>query len=122
MPIVQIRYNRVSIPSEAVDALRQSLPVVAAEALTCEESIKYQPKHIMLEIEQMGALDVNCKSMNIRVWAHDYASRRSNLDAIRKKIANEVSRRLPDGADWYVWVLLVPSSYGSEAEELSFSS
>lgn len=114
--------NRDCIPDDAISSLRQNLPVVAAEALTCQESIKYESKHIMFEIEQVGALDVNCKSMNVRVWAHDYTSRRNNLDAIRKKIANEVSKHLPGGMDWYVGVLLLPGSFGSEAEDLSFSS
>lgn len=102
--------------------LDKAFPSSQQRRSLAEESIKYQPKHIMLEIEQTGTLDVHCKSMNIRVWAHDYASRRNNLDAIRKKIADEVSKHLPEDVDWYVWVLLVPSSYGSEAEELSFSS
>jgi len=122
MPLIQIRYNPSVIPIEATGALRETLPDVAAKALTCAENIKCSPEQIMLEFARMNALDFNCKDINIRVWAHDYPSRRDILDLAREHIAKEVLKHIPTGVSWYVWVLPVASSYGSDAEQLSFSS
>lgn len=117
MPLIQIRYNPSAIPIEATSALRETLPVVAGKALTCA-SIKCTPKQIMLEFECMNALDLNCKDINIRVWAHDYPSRRNILDLAREHIAKEVLKHIPTGVSWYVWMLPMASSYGSDTEQL----
>lgn len=122
MPLIQIRYNPSAIPIEATGALRETLPGVAAKALTCAESIKCTPKQIMLEFDRMNALDLNCKDINIRVWAHDYPSRRDSLDLAREHIAKELLRHIPTGASWYVWMLPMASSYGSDDEQLFLSS
>lgn len=122
MPLIQIRYNGNAIPIEAISALRENLLAVAAKVLTCTESIQYAPKHIMLEFGLMNALDVNCKDINIRVWAHDYPSRRDTLDLARDHIAKAVLKHVPAGVSWSVWVLLIPSSYGSDTEQLYLSS
>ncbi|RXG91885.1 hypothetical protein [Bradyrhizobium vignae] len=122
MPLIQIRYNASAIPVEAISALRETLPAVAAKALTCADNIKCVPKDIMLEFERMSAFDLNCKDINIRVWAHDYPSRREILDLAREHIAKEVLKHVPTEVSWYVWMLPMPSSYGSDAEQLFFSS
>lgn len=121
MPIVQIRYNHNSIPNDTLVALRERLPAVAATSLTCAESIELMPQHIYLEFDRGNVLDINCKDLNIRVLVHDYPGRRKALDRMREQIAQEVVKHLPEGVTWYVWVILVTSSYGSDTEKLSFS-
>ncbi|WP_136623367.1 hypothetical protein [Bradyrhizobium centrolobii] len=122
MPLIQIRYNPKTIPSTATSALRGNLPAVAAKALTRSENIKCAPEHIMLEFERMSVLDLNCKDINIRVWVHDYPSRRAILDLAREHIAKEVLKHVPTGVSWYVWILPMLSSYGSDAEQLFLAS
>lgn len=122
MPLIQIRYDPRAIPIQVTSALREALPAIAAEALACAENTKLAPKQIMLEFEPMNALDSNCKDINIRVWAHDYPSRRDILDLARERIAKEVLEHIPVGVSWYVWMLPMASSYGSDAEQLFLSS
>lgn len=120
MPLIQIRRRPDAIGGEAIVALRENLPAVAAQALSCAEGGKLAPKDIMLEFDDMGPYDINNKDIHVRVWAHDYPARRgenlSALDTIRKTIAEEVLRHIPAGVSWYVWVLLAPTSYGSDTE------
>ena len=116
MPLVQIRRNPRKIDHFVLKALVDNLPAVAAGRLSCKEGGILAPKDIMLEFDDMGPYDANCKDVHIRVWAHDYAVRRENLDAIRQQIAEEVLKHLPQGVSWYVWVLLAPTSYGSDTE------
>ena len=116
MPLIQIRRKLGVISHHEMLALKDELPAFVAGALSCKEGGILQPKDIMLEIDDMGAYDVNCKDIHVRVCAHDYPSRRANLDDIRKAISKQVLKCLPQGASWYVWVLLVPTSYGSDTE------
>lgn len=121
MPVIQIRYNRDVIPDNSIVAITKKLPPVAADVLTCAESIMLEPQHIMLEVDHASALDVNCKDINVRVWSHDFPGRRDGIDMIRNRIAKELLAHLPSGVSWYVWVLLAPTSYGSDTEEVWLS-
>lgn len=120
MPLMQIRRKTDRISDPDLIKVVQNLPAVAAQALSCKEGGELKSGDIMLEIDEMSPLDANCKDLHIRVWAHDYPSRRgeslANLDAIRKRISAEVLKHLPAGVSWYVWVLLAPTSYGSDTE------
>ncbi|MCK1717558.1 hypothetical protein [Bradyrhizobium sp. 141] len=121
MPVIQIRYNQQVVGETAIVAIAKNLPAVAANVLTCAESIILEPQHIMLEIDPARALDVNCKDINVRVWSHDFPGRRDRIDMIRNRIAKELLAHLPSGATWYVWILLAPTSYGSDTEEVRLS-
>lgn len=118
MPLIQIRYKTFTSRGGVIstNALRLSLPVVAAKALTCVEGGPLAAKDIMIEFDGMSDEDVNCKDIHVRVWAHDYAARLEDLDRIRKEIAREVVSHLDAGTSWYVWVLLASTSYGSDTE------
>lgn len=115
MPLIQVIHRQDVIPVETLIGLQRDLPAVAAEALSCEEGGTLSPKDITLEFGKMNYLDTNCKDIHVRVWAHDYPSRRGEnlaaLDNIRRRIVEEVLKHLPPGVSWYVWVLLVPTSY-----------
>lgn len=115
MPLIQIRM-RLATVAPALIGLQENLPVVAAAALSCEEGGKLTPKDIMLEFDDISPYDINHKDLHIRVWAHAYPWRRVNLDVIRKTIAEEVLKHIPASVSWYVWVLLAPTSYGSDTE------
>ena len=121
MPLIQIRRRPDTISGEVIIGLRENLPPVAAEALSCEEGGNLAAKDIMLEFDDMGPYDTNNKDIHVRVWAHDYPARRgedlATLDSIRKTIAAEVLKHIPAHVSWYVWVLLAPTSYGSDTED-----
>jgi hypothetical protein len=117
MPLVEIRFKRSTSLREMLVALRKNLPAVAAEALSCPEGGNLEPKDIMIEFGDATPDDKNCKDVHVRVWAHDYPSRRDNLTFIRRKIENEVIKHLPPGTSWYVWVLLAITSYGSDTQD-----
>lgn len=121
MPVIQIRYNQHVVPDNSIIAITKNLPAIAANVLTCAESITLEPQHIMLEIDRATDLDVNCKDVNVRVWSHDFPGRRDRIDTIRNHIAKELLAHLPSGASWYVWVLLAPTSYGSDTGEVCLS-
>ena len=120
MPLVQIRRNPRTIDQFVLKALSDKLPAVTAGILSCKEGGILAPKDIMVEFDDMSPYDTNCKDIHIRVWAHDYPARRGKdlaaLDSIRERIAEEVLKHLPAGVSWYVWVLLAPTSYGSDTE------
>jgi hypothetical protein len=117
MPLIEIRLkSSVNLSAIVVD-LRRSLPPLAAGALSCVEGGILTPDAIMVEFSDATSDDTNCKDAHVRVWAHDYPSRRKNLKMIRQKIAEEVVKHLPAGTSWYVWVLLAITSYGSDTEE-----
>lgn len=116
MPLIQIRCDPNMIASAILTDLRHFLPPVAAEALTCKEGGPLAAGDIIIEFDNVNSLDINIKHINVRVWAHDYPSRQENLDTIRKQIAEELLKHIPPGMSWYVWVLLAPTSYGSDTE------
>lgn len=123
MPLIQIRRNPYIVFDNVMNRLTEALPAVAAKALSSPEGGILAPEAIMLEVDDLTmyrSLNKNCKALHVRVWAHDYPSRRGKdletLDAIRKQIAEEVVKHLPEGVSWYVWVLLAPTSYGSDTE------
>jgi hypothetical protein len=117
MPLIDIRRYPDAIDSDTLSALTQHLPARAAATLSCEEGGILAPEAIMIEVHDSRRFDRNTKDIRINVWAHDYPSRRKNLDDIRKRIAEEVLRHLPEGVSWSVWVLLAPTSYGSDTEQ-----
>ncbi len=120
MPLIQIRHRHDAVGGAVLVRLQKHLPAVAAEALSCVEGGKLAAKDIMLEFDSMNPLDINGKDIHIRVWAHDYPTRAGldleNLDTIRKTISAEVLRHIAADVSWYVWVLLAPTSYGSDTE------
>ncbi len=71
----------------------------------------------MIEVERQTILNVNCKDLHVRIWAHDYPSRKRDLETIRQQIQAELVKHVPKGTSWYVWVLLAPTSYGSDTED-----
>ena len=121
MPLIEIRRRPDAIGEEILVALRDNLPATAAKALSCDEGGELSAKDIMIEINDMGPYDKNNKDIHIRVWAHDYPTRRGENDAklniICKRIAEQVVKHLPTGVSWYVWVLLARTSYGSDTED-----
>jgi len=117
MPLVQIRHRSNRVDVQTIETILHGLTAVAADALTCPEGGRLTSKDVVIEVDDIGRLDKNTKDICIRVWAHDYPSRREALAEIRKKISDEVIRNLPDDVSWYVWMLLAPTSYGSDTED-----
>lgn len=118
MPLIQIRRNPTTVPDTVFKRLLESLPAITAEKLTCREGGLLKPEDIMIEVSDFGPYDLNCKDLHIRIYAHDYQSRRGwklqRLDAIRKSIYLDVCLRIPSSVTRYVWILLSPTSYGSD--------
>lgn len=117
MPLIKIRRG-ARIDDHILNKILESLPTVAAAALACKEGGPLKPKDIMIEVDRMSDSDRNVKDIHIRVIAHDYPARRGDnlaaLDEIRMKISAAVTPHLGEHMSWYVWVLLSPTSYGSD--------
>lgn len=117
MPLIQIRRNPEMINDGLLKSIIESLPRRAAQALSCAEGGVLKPEDIMIEADDFGPFDTNAKDIHVRVIAHDYPSRRANLDEIRTWISMDIFAELQlTPASWYVWVLLMPTSYGSDTE------
>ncbi len=112
MPLIEVRYNQDTLHEDNVRRVVNILPLVASTALSCPEGGKLSEEDIMVEVRPLGPLDRNCQEMHIRVWAHDYKSRKKRIDEIQEAIKSRVRACIGD-VDAYVWVLLAPTSYGS---------
>jgi hypothetical protein len=122
MPLIVIKFDTQKVlPFVLKDILRE-LPAIAAKTLSCEEGGELKPEDIMFEVDPHGPYDLNVKELQLRVYAHDYPSRLARLDEIRKDIENHLTSvlktlyREQHEPSWYVWVLLSPTSYGSDTE------
>ena len=122
MPLITIKYDERKIPPEFLEDFVKSLPAVAAQALSCEEGGELKPEDIMIELDSHGPNDTNVKEFQMRIYAHDYPSRRTNLDDIRKTIALHLMNSFQEifcrgrEPSWYVWVFLSQTSYESDTE------
>ena len=118
MPLVQIRRDHRFVDDATIVKICEALSHVAAAVLSSPEGGSLRSEDIVIEIDDIDYLDINVKQLNVRVWAHDYPSRRGDklttLDATRKMMARAVCEQLPPHVTWYVWVLLAPTSYGSD--------
>lgn len=89
--------------------------------LSCSEGGKLESKDIMIEVTDFGPFDTNCKDLHVRVWAHDYPSRRGpnnkSLDLTQLKLSGRVRAYLTPDISWNVWVLLATTSYGSDTTD-----
>lgn len=118
MPLITIRRNPDKIRLLQIARINKALPPVAAAALSTKEGGILPPEDIMIEWSDISSYDVNLKDINIRVIAHDYPERRGeNLDKARRTIAEEVVRHLPPETSWYVWPMILETSYGSDTEK-----
>ena len=117
MPLIQIVYNPRRVSSATLDKLLDMLPSLVAAQLTCSEGGLLKPEDIMIEVSVFGVHNRNCKDLHIRVYAHDFPSRKGRglrrLDVIGSSIAGPVERMLQTDISWYVWVLLSHTSYTS---------
>lgn len=125
MPLIIIKYDEKKVLADYFrepEFLLIPLSIVAAQALSCEEGGALRPEDIMIELSPHGFHDLNVKQIHVRVYAHDYPSRRERLDDIRKAIAQPLTTRFSEDyreghwPSWYVWVLLSQTSYGSDTE------
>ncbi|OGF82828.1 hypothetical protein A3B18_00225 [Candidatus Giovannonibacteria bacterium RIFCSPLOWO2_01_FULL_46_13] len=115
MPLVEIRRNSAVIDDQILLNIIESLPPIAADVLSTKGG-KLDPEEIMIEVDEASPFDRHVKDLNIRIRGHNFQERLENHDAIRRRISEEVLRHLPDGISWYVWLDLVPISYGSDTE------
>lgn len=118
MPLIQIVRNPEKVSGSQFERFLRQLPIDVATILSCEEGGVLKPDDIMIEVTEFGPHDLNCKDLHVRVWAHDYPSRRGDnlvdLDIIRLKIAGRVWPHF-SSISWNVWVLLLaPTSYCSD--------
>lgn len=120
MPLIHITRRQGLIPDRIINALTDALAVEAASELSCEDGGVLSPEDIMFEVSNFGPLDRNCKDIHVRVYAHDYPSRRGaeleRLDAIRNALSRTVVSFLPNDTSWNVWVLLSTTSYASDTD------
>lgn len=117
MPLIEVVLRPEKIGPKAIKGLQENLPAFAAKELSCEEGGDLRPEDIMIEFHDMDPRNVHCKDIHVRIFAHDYLTRNITRDGIRLRISREVRRHLPEGVSWYVWLLLGPTSYGSDTEE-----
>jgi hypothetical protein len=100
----------------SLSVLKEELPKIIADALTCGNPDGIlRPHEIELEIEMMPAITQSKYQLQITIDANDYPERRVNLDDRRIAITRCV-RDLFDGCGFlpigFVWVRLFPASFG----------
>ena len=121
MPLIQIVRNPTKVSDGMLRQILNMLPVASSTMLSCSEGGKLESKDIMIEVTDFGPFDTNCKDLHVRVWAHDYPSRRGpnnkSLDLIQLKLSGRVRAYLTPDISWNVWVLLATTSYGSDTTD-----
>ena len=121
MPLIQVVRDPTKVPDKVLGRILEMLPLAASMLLSCKEGGKLESKDIMIEVTEFGPFDKNCKDLHVRVWAHEYPSRRGPndkaLDLIRLKLSGRVSAYLTPDISWNVWVLLATTSYGSDTTD-----
>lgn len=118
MPIVYLRYKQDRILRPTLDELVSRLPALVASALHVpgsDEDKHLVPSDVEVVVREVGLLDVNSLDLEIIIWANEYRDRRLNLEA-RKDAILEGVRACLNGCrpklEGYVWVMLVPGSFG----------
>lgn len=120
MPLVEVNIHKGL--TTFVDKITKILPSVVAEALIGDEAgSKLVPSDIEVRVRVQGICDPIVEGslapkydIGITIFAHDFPSRKVNLDFRRKMIAsavNPIVSELPDFKG-YVWILLCPGAFG----------
>ena len=122
MPFVTLYYKPSFVKKEEMRAIAERLPEIVARALNVPENpaarlnandIEVQPEEIDEECT------VNRRPLEIIILANDYPERKKNLDKRQEEITKAV-REIKNEA-WsldfrrvrgFVWVLLIPGSFG----------
>ena len=144
MPLVELHYKANRGLMDLANELAENLPGIVAPNLIVPERPRHDgevlPEDIIVKIIQGGTHDVNCKDIEIVIFAHDFPERKANLEerkeeilkgvrafiesyeAKRRKIVESGPRRLhairkhsgsyEGQVSGFVWVLLVPTAFG----------
>ena len=97
------------------------MPKIVSQALDVSENEGAAGKLTQDDIEvrctQRSLIDINSKDIEIVIWAHDFPSRRSNLEQRKEEILRGVRLVIIASArtdiSGYVWVLLQPTAFGT---------
>ncbi|MBI2984730.1 MAG: hypothetical protein HYY50_03850 [Candidatus Kerfeldbacteria bacterium] len=110
MPLVVVNRNPERVSDENIRNLVLALTAVAAEQLSSDE-MALGPGDIEIWVQDFGPLDVHTKDLEIIIWAHDFPSRRANLDERTARIAARVKELAGADISGFVWILLQPTGF-----------
>lgn len=119
MPLVLLHYKTDRGLEELAENLAIELPDIVAPNLTLSERERLDgqvaPEDIIVRCVEGTKSDVNCKDIEITIWAHDFPGRKVNLEERKDAIIGGIHQFLADydrNVSGFVWVLLQPTALG----------
>jgi hypothetical protein len=115
MPLVQIKKKSgTNLDFDDFIEVINELPGIVSKRLSAPPEGPLTPDEVEVwNISNHGSLNnIVRKDIEIIIFAHDYADRKSNLDERRQQIIEDLAMIIPAGYTFSVWVLLMPTSWG----------
>lgn len=112
MPLVMVS-SGFAVTGRAIWSLTDNLPGIVAAALSCDDSKgKITSANVEVWSRARNRLDIGLSDLQIIILTEDCPEKRANLDERQKMITDAVKELLPPNIHGYVWVTLVPGSFG----------
>lgn len=116
MPLVTVFWNAQLVREKDMFPVVNALRNVVAIALAGDEpEAKLAPVEVEVKVHQLGRFDDFGRNTGLAIIidAADFPSRKANLAARRQAIIRGVKEFKHRSTHGFVWVRLVPSSFGS---------
>jgi len=113
MPIVFMKVSGRISDVELPNIKAGLRPVVAEEISADEADARLKPEDILIWGSRVTEMDeAHDVDLQIVIFAHDYPSRKANLEERRKRIQERMLCE-SGGRKAYCWIILAPTSYGT---------
>lgn len=113
MPLAIVSRNPFVIDDSKTKEIVKTLTSIIAEGLTCDNPDGKLSQHdVEVWVKDFNPLETHICSLEIVVFANDYPERRLDLDKRRDLIGTNIKKLVPNNTLFWVWVLLVPASFG----------
>ena len=114
MPLVLMNRKENLVNDHLAKHLAEELTHIVSMVLNTpeEEGGELVPDDIEVRVRNSSDLDVNAKPLEIIIWANDFPKRRANLGFRQKAIVEAVKGLIPSTVTGFVWILLLPASFG----------
>lgn len=114
MPLIEVTYDRDSLPFSDIKKLGPKLAAIVAARLSFE-GVQLTEADVEVRFRERGAFDVHAPSFGVTIYANDYPDRHARVATIANDISDDIrSLRLNPRAfvrNAYVWLLLMPSGF-----------
>ncbi|MDP2789790.1 MAG: hypothetical protein Q8O51_01545 [bacterium] len=111
-----MKRNHPDIPDLEVYAVAQRLKWLVAKHLSAPaDGGELRPDEVEVDVHERNHLDIAGKDIQIVVFAHDYPSRKQNLEQRKDLMLEDLKGFINSKYSVFLWILLCPSAYGEFA-------